>query len=170
MNKIFFKVLKALYFRSKNLKTIVLFDIFKKHKKMYAPLKNNKKFFNCHKGERCFILGNGPSLKCEDLTPLADEYVFTVNQASRLPQFKDIKPNYHFWVDPVFFDIDENNPEDVELLNTMISVGDTNPELQCFFPIQQFDFIKLHRIDETMNVNYFYTDLVFFEGYNQMNN
>jgi hypothetical protein len=33
-----------------------------------------------HKGERCFIIGNGPSLKKMDLSPLRNEYTFGMNR------------------------------------------------------------------------------------------
>jgi hypothetical protein len=33
-----------------------------------------------HKGERCFIIGNGPSLKETDVSPLKDEYTFGMNR------------------------------------------------------------------------------------------
>lgn len=33
-----------------------------------------------HRGERCFIIGNGPSLKHTDLTKLKDEYTFGMNR------------------------------------------------------------------------------------------
>jgi hypothetical protein len=33
-----------------------------------------------HRGERCFIIGNGPSLKKMDLRSLADEYSFSLNR------------------------------------------------------------------------------------------
>jgi hypothetical protein len=33
-----------------------------------------------HRGERCFIIGNGPSLKNTDLTRLRDEYTFGMNR------------------------------------------------------------------------------------------
>ncbi|MBR4909807.1 MAG: DUF115 domain-containing protein [Clostridia bacterium] len=33
-----------------------------------------------HKGERCFIIGNGPSLTAEDLDKIADEFCFGVNR------------------------------------------------------------------------------------------
>lgn len=34
-----------------------------------------------HRGERCFIIGNGPSLKTMDLSPLRDEFTFGLNRA-----------------------------------------------------------------------------------------
>jgi hypothetical protein len=35
---------------------------------------------NSHKGERCFIIGNGPSLKQTDLTRLKNEFTFGMNR------------------------------------------------------------------------------------------
>jgi len=37
-------------------------------------------YYNLHKGERCFIIGNGPSLKNTDLSKLKDEYTFGMNR------------------------------------------------------------------------------------------
>lgn len=39
-----------------------------------------RKYKNKHWGERCFIIGNGPSLQKMDLTPLADEVTFGLNR------------------------------------------------------------------------------------------
>jgi len=38
------------------------------------------KFIDIHKGERCFIIGNGPSLKNTDLSKLKNEYTFGMNR------------------------------------------------------------------------------------------
>ena len=37
-------------------------------------------FHNIHQGKRCFILGNGPSLKQTDLSKLRNEYTFGMNR------------------------------------------------------------------------------------------
>lgn len=37
-------------------------------------------FQSLHRGERCFILGNGPSLNQMDLSPLRNEYTFGLNR------------------------------------------------------------------------------------------
>lgn len=41
--------------------------------------KRIKRLKNIHEGERCFIIGNGPSLNLLDLTKLKNEYTFGVN-------------------------------------------------------------------------------------------
>ncbi|HSM25212.1 MAG TPA: 6-hydroxymethylpterin diphosphokinase MptE-like protein [Anaerolineaceae bacterium] len=38
------------------------------------------KFHNIHSGKRCFIIGNGPSLKQTDLNKLKDEFTFGMNR------------------------------------------------------------------------------------------
>jgi hypothetical protein len=42
--------------------------------------KDLEQFRNIHHGQRCFILGNGPSLKQTDLTKLKNEYTFGMNR------------------------------------------------------------------------------------------
>lgn len=39
-----------------------------------------KKYRHIHRGERCFILGNGPSLKRTDLSKLPSEFTFGMNR------------------------------------------------------------------------------------------
>lgn len=42
--------------------------------------KRMAEMYNIHRGERCFIIGNGPSLKQTDLTKLKGEYTFGMNR------------------------------------------------------------------------------------------
>lgn len=42
--------------------------------------KNIRALKDSHAGERCFIVGNGPSLKMEDLEKLKNEYTFAFNR------------------------------------------------------------------------------------------
>ncbi|MCR4615892.1 MAG: DUF115 domain-containing protein [Clostridiales bacterium] len=118
-------------------------------------LHENEKLKNVHSGKRCFILGNGPSLKTVDFSKLENEYVFTVNQISRMPDFYKLKTNYHFWADPFFFKIDINNPEDAELLSTMKNINASGTKPLCFFPVGQYDFVKLHDLGSFMDIAYF---------------
>jgi len=58
-------------------------------------LQKNKQFKNIHKGERCFILGSGHSVKEQDLTRLAGEIVMTQNHFHAHEHIRIIKPAYH---------------------------------------------------------------------------
>ena len=42
--------------------------------------KEIEKYHNRYQGKRCFVIGNGPSLKNTDLTKLKDEYTFGMNR------------------------------------------------------------------------------------------
>lgn len=58
-------------------------------------LKINKKFANIHKGKRCFIIANGPSIKIQDLKPLKNEICFSVNNGFVHPDYEIYRPIYH---------------------------------------------------------------------------
>lgn len=45
-----------------------------------ASMRRIQKFRNKHAGQRCFIIGNGPSLKQTDMTLLKDEVTFGLNR------------------------------------------------------------------------------------------
>jgi hypothetical protein len=45
-----------------------------------ASIKILKKYKDIHRGERCFIIGNGPSLKQTDLARLQNEFTFGMNR------------------------------------------------------------------------------------------
>ena len=136
-----------------------------KHKDWNMLLKENEKYKGKHKGERCFILGNGPSLKTDDLKELENEFVFSVNQIARHPDFEYIKPTYHFWADPNFFEIDENKSEDLELLEVMKRVNTKDNSPICFFPVQQNSFVEEFKLSDDLKISYFYTGLYFFDGF-----
>jgi len=53
--------------------------------------------------ERCFIIGNGPSLRRQDLSLLRQETVFVVNSFFLHPDYSKINPAFHCVVDPGFF-------------------------------------------------------------------
>jgi len=55
-----------------------------------------------HRGERCWIIGNGPSIREQDLTQLHGETTFVVNRFMHHPEAEQINPNYYVMVDPKF--------------------------------------------------------------------
>ena len=66
---------------------------YKNYQERFAvPLKKIK---NIHKGERCFVIGNGPSLTADDLTCLKNEYTFASNMIYRLFDKTEWRPTYY---------------------------------------------------------------------------
>ena len=49
-------------------------------RKRWISVQRLRGFKDRHKGQRCFIIGNGPSLRDMDLSPLREEYTFGLNR------------------------------------------------------------------------------------------
>lgn len=131
----------------------------------YSLIQKNKRFRNIHKGNRCFILGNGPSVKDVNLELLQNEIVFTVNQAARMPKFDALKTNYHFWADPLFFKkVDDGGSEELIDIMKKVRTDENNPEV--FIPIEQLDFVEDHRLSDCLKISYFKTKIQFYDGFN----
>lgn len=73
--------------------------IFSKYR---AIVKENRQFYNIHQGEKCFILGTGPSLKKVDPKLLKDEFVFGVNFLYKSDFLEQINPSYYCLYDQIF--------------------------------------------------------------------
>ena len=70
--------------------------IWKEYRKNKPRLfEKNIKFKDIHKGKRCFIVCNGPSIAQQDLTKLKNEIVFSVSQGYHHKDYKIYKPRYH---------------------------------------------------------------------------
>lgn len=59
------------------------------------PLEANRKISGRHAGERCFILGNGPSVKGLDLSLLEGQTVITVSNGYLHSGFDKFRSRYH---------------------------------------------------------------------------
>lgn len=55
-----------------------------------------------HKGERCFVIGNGPSLRAEDLDKLKGEYTFASNFIGKIFDKNEWRPTYFCVMDPKY--------------------------------------------------------------------
>jgi hypothetical protein len=58
-----------------------------------------EQFQNIHKGERCFIVATGPSLRIEDVNRLQGEYTFGVNSCLTMYDKTDWRASYYGIVD-----------------------------------------------------------------------
>lgn len=81
-------------------------------------LKRNIEFKNCHKGKRCFVIGNGPSLTVDDLDKLHknNEITFASNKIFQLFDDTDWRPTYFSTCDTNLFN---NNKEKLLHLDTI---------------------------------------------------
>lgn len=97
-----------------------------------------KRFRGRHQGERCFVMGSGPSLNNMDLSLLKDETVFACNGIFLLFNRINWRPKYYTCVDTrVLMDRHFD-------IKTMLY---ENPEIVSFFP----SFVKVHGEGKIMN-------------------
>lgn len=88
---------------------------------------NNRHIKDSHKGERCFIVGNGPSIRNMDLSKLENEFVFTVNDIFRNDAiFRAMKSNCHVFVDPEYAKM-----TDGQLIDYVTSVSKYRNDILC---------------------------------------
>ncbi len=63
-----------------------------------SVLTKNVELRDQHVGKKCFILATGPSIKDQDLSRLQGEFCISLSNFFIHPDFKKIKPKYHFFV------------------------------------------------------------------------
>jgi uncharacterized Rossmann fold enzyme len=113
-------------------------------KNLRHEMSRNKKMKDSHKGKRCFIVGNGPSLKHHDLSKLTNESVFTVNYMMKSDAFKILNSNYHLFFDPIVFGLDPTKEDDKEKLELIAKTKETNPDMTYIIPYRRrTNFLKL---------------------------
>lgn len=137
-----------------------------RNKKLKKILNKNKNFYNIHKGERCFIIGNGPSVKKMNFKLLFDEYTFTVNQFSRFENFEDLNINYHVFSDERIFCLDENDNADKETLMYLQKLINSSDKIQFFSKLNSKQYIEKSKYFNNIKVNYYLDGLIFYDGYN----
>lgn len=75
------------------------------YKKIYQEYINSEEperirlFKNCNEGKRCFIIGNGPSLRVEDLNKIKAEITIASNRIWNIFDKTNWRPTYYFFTD-----------------------------------------------------------------------
>ncbi|MFN3018116.1 6-hydroxymethylpterin diphosphokinase MptE-like protein [Vibrio coralliilyticus] len=98
-------------------------------------LSSNKKYKNLYNGRECFVLGNGPSLKVQNIELLKDRTVFMVNRAFMDSRYAEIKPDFHVFVDQKLCD----GRWPISYLDEVISV---NPDVTLVLNARWYDVDK----------------------------
>ncbi|MBQ6886194.1 MAG: DUF115 domain-containing protein [Lachnospiraceae bacterium] len=142
------------------------FRQFKKENKEDSKiLKNNIKYKNIHRGKRCFVLGNGPSLNYVDFEKLRDEYVFTVNELMRHENFFSLNSNYHFIADPEYFKLQPGKEEDQKLIEIIKKMESAESAPVFFAPIEGRKNVEEYGWMEQLECSYFCSKLFFYQGF-----
>lgn len=87
-----------------------------------------KKFQNIHSGQRCFIIGNGPSLTTGDLELIKSEICFATNRIYNLYNETAWRPTYFVCVDPILLSKDYN--EILNMHNSVCFIGERGKRIK----------------------------------------
>jgi len=143
MNRIMNRILNRLRRAMRTLTFMVLH---------HGGLRRNRRFRNKHRGGRCFILCNGPSVLKQDLLPLQNEIVMSVSSGHLHKDFERIKPAYHF-VPPVTYGM-ITEQDFVQWFEEMDSkLG----EAELFLGSTEYQLVKTHSLFSRRYVNYLCT-------------
>ncbi len=101
-----------------------------------------------HEGKRCFVIGNGPSLRAEDLNRLVGEYTFAANRIYEIFDQTQWRPTYYFSVDiPIvaerYAEIKRNAPELGHIFLRVDTSNRHDEKKSLDFPIEKLTRIFL---------------------------
>ncbi|MCB0519233.1 MAG: 6-hydroxymethylpterin diphosphokinase MptE-like protein [Saprospiraceae bacterium] len=122
-------------------------SLYLQWKRKYAP--RLKQFKDIHKGQDCFILGNGPSLNKMDLSPLRDYHTFGQNKIFLIFEKVDLNLSYLVSVNPLVI---EQSAREFEQMNCPVFLSHTAADEVVS------DQENIHRL-HTLNVWSFYEDI-----------
>lgn len=91
-------------------------DIINNNKILERDKELISKFKNIHLNKRCFIIGNGPSLKACDLDKLQNEYTFASNFIYKIFDDTNWRPSYYTAADLYFI---KNFGNEIKQLKTL---------------------------------------------------
>ena len=132
--------------------------------------------FNIHQGERCFIIGNGPSLKDTNLTRLKDEFTFGLNRIYLL--FPELGFNTTYFVSINDLVIEQCVQEIAELPIPRFIAWHSNRHFQRFpedlvflyttYTGAQFAYDMTRRVWEGATVTNVALQLAFYMGFQKV--
>jgi len=111
-------------------------------------LKKNSVFENCHKGKRCFIIGNGPSISSQNLELMHNEITFAMNGFWKHPVVDKWQPNYFLLADPVYFDGSET------MNNFFLNLRKKINRSEFFIPLSGKDVVEWNYLLPSERTNY----------------
>ncbi|MDO8662404.1 MAG: DUF115 domain-containing protein [Candidatus Omnitrophota bacterium] len=119
--------------------------------RILALVKPNSRFKDIHKGKRCFILCNGPSINKQNLLLLKDEIIFSVSSGYHHKDYAVIRPKYHC-VPPVTYGLITKRDVSDWFKEMDSKVGDA----EIFLNYSEEQLIKSRNLFQGRSLNYFF--------------
>ena len=134
----------ALSEESETLSVVDLYDVVPLMPELHYP--EVRQFHNAYKGKRCFVIGNGPSLRIDDLDTLNmnGEITFACNKIFLLFDNTDWRPDFYCISDVRVF---ECNPEEVLRLDAPVKIFTSTV-------LESRSFDRVHMTGKSYGVHY----------------
>lgn len=102
------------------------------------------KFKMRYKGQRCFLIGNGPSLRAEDLDKIAEnqDISFACNRIHLIYDSTKWRPDFYFLIDGKEFEYNKRylcTENQISFVKDFIG-NDILPDNKCVFPFRNKDY------------------------------
>lgn len=124
----------------------------------------NKKFHNIHKGERIFIIGNGPSIKNTDLKKIRNAKKMVVSNFYLHKDYHIINPDYYCLAQFTYTDkFDEDSA-----FNWLQEIGNHGGDPQFFFNISEKRLVDQCGSFKRKRINYMYLDALESDYYDEI--
>ncbi len=134
----------------------------RKHHEIYLCTPDHfylKTLKGIHEGQRCFIIGNGPSLRAADLDMLKTEYTFAANWIFKIFDQTNWRPTYYLCVDEKVLLAAQNEFFNYNLGHMFLRYGvcnliaPTNKITKIYIEDIQFDPFKNKAYDTTKYIS-----------------
>lgn len=116
-------------------------------------LKKNQKYEDKYLNQKCYILGNGPSLEKNSIDSIKKEIVFSVNEFFRYNKAHVISPNYYVVADPVYFNL--KHEEKLRFFTGLFGMKKANPNIKFWFPISVRPYVENEYSKYSQDIHYF---------------
>jgi hypothetical protein len=132
-----------------------------------------EKFKDTHKGESCFIIGNGPSLNKMDLSKLDGYYKFGMNKIYYIFDKVDLKLDYYVAVNPLVIEQSKHEIENVIKCPAFLSQKPSEKYItpkEYVFSVNtstpwQFQYDTSSGVSEGATVTFVAMQLAFYMGF-----
>lgn len=135
--------------------------------KLEELLNQNRKFKNKYSGRRCFIVGNGPSIRQQNIYKLKKEIVFVCNDFVRYDQFKTIMPRFYLLMDPFYFNYNKNCEHDANFIQMISSMGHMDSPPNLWIPAYAYQKAKSYGWNKSLNIRYINNTLTYWDDFNE---
>jgi hypothetical protein len=118
---------------------------------------SNKKLSDTKISERCFIVGNGPSLRKMDLALLKDEVVFTVNTImTDTALYESLNSDFHILIDPLYYNLNPEIPGDMDTVGLLRQVNHKGKKPKCIVLYEGKKALEKYGLDKELDLYYIF--------------